>query len=81
MKGLKHEAGRIQRVDLQLPALGEKWPSQVATVTSNQSLTPAALATELQLVELLRTERGSYSPHLPNQCGISASRFQILACK
>ena len=58
MEGLKHELGQIQRIDLLYPPLGQKGPPRVATVTSKQTLTQAALASQLQLDELLKTGGG-----------------------
>lgn len=58
MEGLKHELGQIQRIDLLYPPLGEKGPPRVATVTSKQTLTQAALVSELELEKLLKTESG-----------------------
>ena len=58
MEGLKHELGQIQCIDLLYPPLGEKGPPRVATVTSKQTLTQTALASELQLDELLKTAGG-----------------------
>ena len=57
MEGLKHELGQIQRIDLLYPRLGEKGPPRVATVVSKQTLTQAALASALQLDELLKADR------------------------
>ena len=56
MEGLKHELGQIQRIDLLYPPLGQKGPPRVATVTSKQTLTQAALVSELQLEKLLKTD-------------------------
>ena len=56
MEGLKHELGQIQRIDLLYPPLGAKGPPRVATITSKQTLTQAALVSELQLEKLLRTD-------------------------
>ena len=58
MEGLKHELGQIQRIDLLYPRLGAKGPPRVATVMSKQTLTQAALASALQLDELLKADRG-----------------------
>ena len=56
MEGLKHELGQIQRIDLLYPPLGAKGPPRVATITSKQTLTQAALVSELQLEKLLKTD-------------------------
>ncbi len=58
MEGLKHELGQIQRIDLLYPPLGEKGPPRVATIMSKQTLTQAALASELELEKLLKTDGG-----------------------
>ncbi len=58
MEGLKHELGQIQRIDLLYPRRGEKGPPRVATVMSKQTLTQAALASALQLDELLKADLG-----------------------
>ena len=58
MEGLKHELGQIQRIDLLYPPLGAKGPPRVATVTSKQTLTQAALVSALELETLLKTEGG-----------------------
>ena len=56
MEGLKHELGQIQRIDLLYPPLGAKGPPRVATITSKQTLTQAALVSELGLEKLLKTD-------------------------
>ena len=58
MEGLKHELGQIQRIDLLYPRQGAKGPPCVATVTSKQTLTQAALVKILELEELLKTDGG-----------------------